>query len=324
MQEAACVAPKLFVGQGFSMRTVYAFLAAAGFASSTPGAVLFSTSFESNQGFTTGSIQGQGAPPFAVSGSFSIASTAGNAHTGSQYTRITNTGMSTIGSWAFVDTTRTASQLATDGPIIRSTVWVNLSATGTIGTRTYSFGLEIYDEFAGHRMGRILMNHDGSITAMNGLSPGASFTTAPGVATRNAWHKLVHEADFSSHTLRFYFDGVAIATPAGFNVFDVNATGFGDADLFAIRGSSGTLTTADFRFDDLLIEQFRAPCPADLNADGVVDDADFVRFAEAYILLLCEDPEMPHDCPSDFNADMVVDDSDFQIFGQAYDALVCQ
>jgi hypothetical protein len=29
-------------------------------------------------------------------------------------------------------------------------------------------------------------------------------------------------------------------------------------------------------------------CPADLNADGVVDDIDFTLFAPAYDALLCE------------------------------------
>jgi len=310
--------------RSFSMRAVYSVLAVAGIASNALGAVVYSTSFEANQGFTTGSIQGQGTPPFFSSGGPTIANGAGNAHTGTQYVRISNTSVSTIGSWAFVNTARSAAQLAANGTIIRSSVSVNISTTGNLGTRTYSMGLEIYDETSGYRMGRIVINLDGSITLMNGLLPNASFSTAPGVATRNAWHRLVHEADFSSHTLKFYLDGVPIVTPAGFNVFDVNATGFGDSDLFAIRSSSGTLTNADFRFDDLLIEQFRAPCPADLNADGLVDDTDFVRFADAYIILLCEDPEMPHNCPSDFNADMVVDDLDFQIFGRAYDALVCE
>ncbi|MBS0191027.1 MAG: hypothetical protein U0573_03905 [Phycisphaerales bacterium] len=65
------------------------------------------------------------------------------------------------------------------------------------------------------------------------------------------------------------------------------------------------------------------PCPADLNGDSMVDDADFVQFASAYNLLDCADPAMPSNCPSDLNKDGVVDDSDFVIFAAAYNALLC-
>ena len=65
------------------------------------------------------------------------------------------------------------------------------------------------------------------------------------------------------------------------------------------------------------------PCLGDLNGDTVVDDADFVIFAEAYNLLDCMDPAMPAGCPADLNADLVVDDADFVIFASAYDTLVC-
>ncbi len=66
-----------------------------------------------------------------------------------------------------------------------------------------------------------------------------------------------------------------------------------------------------------------APCPGDLNGDSIVDDSDFVIFADAYNLLDCADPAMPADCPADLNADLIVDDSDFVLFASAYDALLC-
>jgi hypothetical protein len=56
-------------------------------------------------------------------------------------------------------------------------------------------------------------------------------------------------------------------------------------------------------------------CPADLNDDGVVDDADFVRFAESYNLLL--------DPVGDLNQDGVADDADFVLFAAAYNEFVC-
>ncbi len=66
-----------------------------------------------------------------------------------------------------------------------------------------------------------------------------------------------------------------------------------------------------------------APCNADLNADGQVDDSDFTLFVAAYNILDCADPAMPAGCPADLNADGFVDDADFSIFVVAYDALIC-
>jgi hypothetical protein len=57
------------------------------------------------------------------------------------------------------------------------------------------------------------------------------------------------------------------------------------------------------------------PCPADLNFDGVVDDADFSIFARAYDRLTTTD--------GDLTIDQVTDDADFSIFAVAYDALLC-
>ncbi|MBY0111216.1 MAG: hypothetical protein K2Y21_00235 [Phycisphaerales bacterium] len=69
--------------------------------------------------------------------------------------------------------------------------------------------------------------------------------------------------------------------------------------------------------------QLPPPCPADLNDDTVVDDADFVIFAAAYNILDCADPAMPSGCPADLNADLFVDDADFVFFANAYDELLC-
>ncbi|MBY0112375.1 MAG: hypothetical protein K2Y21_06105 [Phycisphaerales bacterium] len=66
-----------------------------------------------------------------------------------------------------------------------------------------------------------------------------------------------------------------------------------------------------------------APCPADLNNDGLVDDADFSIFVVAYDILDCADPTMPPSCPADLNSDALVDDADFQIFVVAYNAVLC-
>lgn len=65
-------------------------------------------------------------------------------------------------------------------------------------------------------------------------------------------------------------------------------------------------------------------CVGDLNCDHYVDDADFVEFANAYNLLLCDDPLMPAFCPSDFNDDGFVDDADFVTFATGYNTLLCE
>lgn len=65
-------------------------------------------------------------------------------------------------------------------------------------------------------------------------------------------------------------------------------------------------------------------CPGDLNADGVIDDADFTIFVGAYNVLVCEDPSMAVGCPADLNGDGLVEDLDFQVFIVGYDALVCE
>lgn len=70
--------------------------------------------------------------------------------------------------------------------------------------------------------------------------------------------------------------------------------------------------------------EFISPgCPADLDSNGQVDDADFVVFVQAYNLLDCSDPVMPAGCPADLDADGFVGDGDFVLFAAAYAELVC-
>lgn len=64
-------------------------------------------------------------------------------------------------------------------------------------------------------------------------------------------------------------------------------------------------------------------CPADLNSDDAVDDADFALFAAAYDLLICDEPAMPPGCPADLNGDGYVDDADFAAFVPAYNDYLC-
>lgn len=64
-------------------------------------------------------------------------------------------------------------------------------------------------------------------------------------------------------------------------------------------------------------------CGADLNGDGLVDDADFLVFCAGYDLMVCSDPAMPENCPADLDRDRVVDDVDFRAFVLPYAELLC-
>lgn len=130
---------------------------------------------------------------------------------------------------------------------------------------------------------------------------------------------------------------------AGPGVFDADP-GFANASLgdYSLTGSSSAIDAGDasslapdHAFDlagkarvsgvapDIGAFEFEPECAGDLNADGFVDDSDFVLFAGAYDLLDCASPEMPPSCPADLNADAMVDDSDFVLFAAAYDRLLC-
>jgi hypothetical protein len=103
----------------------------------------------------------------------------------------------------------------------------------------------------------------------------------------------------------------APSIPAAFIGADLsNPAAVSDADLLSFLGAAlntvGTCNT----------------CPADLNADTFVDDADFVLFASAYNTLDCTDPTMPPGCPADLNADTFVDDTDVVLCAAAYNDLL--
>ena len=61
---------------------------------------------------------------------------------------------------------------------------------------------------------------------------------------------------------------------------------------------------------------------ADLDFDGLVDDADFILFSLQYDALECSAPNMPEDCSADMNHDGQVDDADFVIFVREYNRIL--
>lgn len=64
---------------------------------------------------------------------------------------------------------------------------------------------------------------------------------------------------------------------------------------------------------------FRFSCRADLNNDGVVDDADFASFVASYAAMSCPGSF----CRADLNDDSIIDDADFARFARAYDSVLC-
>ncbi len=93
--------------------------------------------------------------------------------------------------------------------------------------------------------------------------------------------------------------------------FDVTLAA-GDAVLVRIDPRDRTATSGDAIDFELAIF---GPCQADLNHDGLVDDADFVAFVFHYDRLVS--------VGADFNDDGLTEDSDFVTFCGAYDALLC-
>ncbi|MBX3387967.1 MAG: hypothetical protein KF691_00785 [Phycisphaeraceae bacterium] len=92
-------------------------------------------------------------------------------------------------------------------------------------------------------------------------------------------------------------------------------------DRFTFVQFGGSTPSVSSYLDNVVITS--SLCAADLNGDGYVEDVDFVSFAGAYNLLVCDDPGMLGGCPADLNGDGYVDDADFVLFAGAYDALVC-
>jgi hypothetical protein len=101
-----------------------------------------------------------------------------------------------------------------------------------------------------------------------------------------------------------------------------------DADYYRLQGGIGVVVSRDARvvcgpayspwygtWAFVATIPTWAPCPSDLNFDGLVDDSDFSVFAKEYDQLATID--------GDLNVDQFTDDADFSIFAAAYDALLC-
>lgn len=131
---------------------------------------------------------------------------------------------------------------------------------------------------------------------------------------------------FTSTVLDFNTKYYAVL-PGAANIYDGGGDPYpGGVDMFIRTDLNPVVIGEGFGTFDLGFEaafEYVTACPADINNDGVVDDADFQFFVVAYNTLDCLDPDMAAGCPSNLNTDLFVDDGDFTIFAVAYDTLLC-
>lgn len=111
--------------------------------------------------------------------------------------------------------------------------------------------------------------------------------------------------------------GDAVLTAGSVGTIGFVSTG----TIRTVRFSGSGLSTGDNFIDNVSVGDHR--CPADLNQDGMVTDADFTFFARRYDLVDCNNPNMGGGCVGDLNRDWIIDDADFQMFAVAYDKLLC-
>jgi len=87
-------------------------------------------------------------------------------------------------------------------------------------------------------------------------------------------------------------------------------------------GFDGAIAEMIFLQETRMFFNTRGPCPADLDDDGFVEDADFSLFVQAYNALACSAGTQVG-CPADLTNDGLVLDEDFTVFVVAYNDLLC-
>jgi hypothetical protein len=142
----------------------------------------------------------------------------------------------------------------------------------------------------------------------------ASFTAAPDFGVHQ--HSINGQI---SDPVDLYSNLVLPTGPVYLGTFQLNM-GSNTWRVTAVGSHPLAIKRNGYGLDYILLEH---ACPADLNNDNQVDDADFSIFVVAYDLLDCADPTMPAGCPADLNTDGVVNDTDFGVFVVAYNDLVC-
>lgn len=177
------------------------------------------------------------------------------------------------------------------------------------------------------------------------VTPGADFVSADasaaskisiGFHVHGPHHYVIHSVDVN----QLNGEGSAVMLRDGLEVFRFEGTHVheirgelpeGDYEIKLTAatqsGTSGLNSVGIFELEFEVVEGLL--CVADLNGDRLVDDADFVEFAEAYNELICgallagREARHGEGCPADFNSDELVDDADFVVFASAYNELLC-
>lgn len=152
-----------------------------------------------------------------------------------------------------------------------------------------------------------------TIIRANGALIGGTFRTSTGGPRSTVWHPAFGGMSLNDSLLRLGvdMDGWILGFVAGISADGVTIAGSGTHN-----GNQRAWLLMGFTAINL--------CPADLNHDWVVEDADFVQFATDYELLDCADPAMALWCPADLDHDGLVDDADVVDFGRPYDELLCE
>lgn len=242
------------------MKNLFAAAMIAAVGASASASVLYSTSFESP--FVVGALPGQQGWATSAAGAstlFGVNATAGFARTGSQFVAFNSANMSSAGSrWSWIDQPVTG--LAGSGQAtIRASAYVAVlnNTTAAVGRETAA-GLDLYDDTGAVRIGAVRIRNTGQVDFINSANQVASL--GPGAVVANAYNKVEVSANFDTQSVEYRINGILITGfAAGFTSF--TATGFGDADLYAVRLQTATTNSGGHTtlYDDLLIERIPAP-----------------------------------------------------------------
>lgn len=188
-----------------------------------------------------------------------------------------------------------------------------IAGTGNIYVRTFNSGILAPGGNNGSSIGRLNL-------------PAFRFTQSPtGIMAFEIGGPT--PADFDQLTGGATLDLAGSLVPSLINGYDpVIGSTFDVIDGPAIVGEFASVAprfAAQYFPNKVRVIYTGVACPADLNFDGLVDDADFVIFVPAYNILDCADPNMPPECPADMNRDGIVNDTDFVIFLSQYNELIC-